>query len=76
LFSASAVSVPGDAKNLRAGYWAERRRWIAFGEYDGKLKDIRDSDNEGKWQSEKKDFVLDVRVSNTDTMFYHPCRRG
>ncbi|MDR1509425.1 MAG: DUF6273 domain-containing protein [Synergistaceae bacterium] len=36
LSAGPASAVPGDAKNLRGGYWTDQHRWIAFGEYDGK----------------------------------------
>jgi hypothetical protein len=36
MFPVPAAAVPGDAKDLRGGYWAERHRWIAFGRHDGK----------------------------------------
>ncbi|MDR1623186.1 MAG: DUF6273 domain-containing protein, partial [Synergistaceae bacterium] len=35
MFSAPAGAVPGDAKDLRGGYWTKERRWIAFGRYNG-----------------------------------------
>jgi hypothetical protein len=36
LFPLPAAAVPGDAKNLRGGYWINQHRWIAFGRFDGK----------------------------------------
>jgi hypothetical protein len=36
MFPVPAAAVPGDAKDLRGGYWTERHRWIVFGRHDGK----------------------------------------